>query len=44
MTRMTRKGQTFFHRDAWGRCIPTGMSSPAMSNSSLGYLELTLPD
>jgi hypothetical protein len=36
-TRMTRKGRTERHRDGWGRCMPTGMSSPARSNSSLGY-------
>lgn len=37
ITRMARKGQTFFHLDGLGRCMPTGMSSPVRSNSSLGY-------
>ena len=37
ITRMARKGQTFFHLDGLGRCMPTGISSPARSNSSLGY-------
>ena len=37
ITRMARKGHTFFHLDGLGRCMPTGMSSPARSNSSLGY-------
>ena len=37
ITRMARNGHTFFHFDGLGRCMPTGMSSPARSNSSLGY-------
>ncbi len=37
ITRMARKGHTFFHLDGLGRCMPTGISSPARSNSSLGY-------
>lgn len=37
ITRMARKGHTFFHLDGLGRCMPTGVSSPARSNSSLGY-------
>ena len=37
ITRMARNGQTFFHLDGLGRCMPTGISSPARSNSSLGY-------
>ena len=44
ITRMARKGQTFFHLDGLGRCMPTGISSPARSNSSLGYEELTSSD
>ena len=44
ITRMARKGHTFFHVDGLGRCMPTGMSSPARSNSSLGYEELTSSD
>ena len=41
--RMTRNGHTFFHLDGCGRCMPIGMSSPARSNSSRGYCELTVP-
>ena len=37
ITRMARKGHTFFHFEGLGRCMPTGISSPARSNSSLGY-------
>lgn len=37
ITRMARKGHTFFHLEGLGRCMPTGISSPARSNSSLGY-------
>ena len=37
ITRMARRGHTFFHLDGLGRCMPTGISSPARSNSSLGY-------
>ena len=37
ITRMARKGHTFFHLDGLGRCMPTGISSPTRSNSSLGY-------
>ena len=44
ITRMARKGHTFFHLDGLGRCMPTGISSPARSNSSLGYCELTRSD
>ena len=31
ITRMARKGHTFFHLDGLGRCMPTGISSPARS-------------
>ena len=37
ITRIAKNGHTFFHLEGFGRCIPTGISSPARSNSSLGY-------